>query len=173
MGDRRDLLRDVMQATRTSQVALARMSGVRQPSISQFLAGRVPFSDEMLERLLACMGYQLEISRTAEPSRLSRSDRLRWALHRRLATHLDGPALAAWDVHVTSNLERLRSGVRGEPHETNLARWERMIRDRDLGGIRHAMVGLDDDAIAMREVSPLAGILSQAERADVMSELAA
>jgi transcriptional regulator with XRE-family HTH domain len=60
---RGELLREVMRETRTAQSELSRLSGVRQPSISQFLSGTVELSDEQLDRLLSCMGYRLEVTR--------------------------------------------------------------------------------------------------------------
>ena len=47
----REVLREVMTESKVSQSELSRMSGVRQPSISQFLSGRIEMSDEMLDRL--------------------------------------------------------------------------------------------------------------------------
>jgi hypothetical protein len=47
-----------MRRTRTTQSELSRLSGVRQPSISQFLSGTVDLSDDQLDRLLSCMGYR-------------------------------------------------------------------------------------------------------------------
>jgi transcriptional regulator with XRE-family HTH domain len=171
MSERSIILREVMERTGTSQSALARMSGVKRPSINQFLADRAPFSDDMLARLLNCMGHTLEITRHAAPADLGRSDRLRWALHRRLAENLDDGVIAVWSPTVHRNLNRLASTVRGEPHVSNLGRWERAFRDRDLREIRHAMTDLDDDAIALREVSPLSGLLGDADRARVLAEV--
>ena len=37
----REVLREVMTESKVSQSELSRMSGVRQPSISQFLSGRI------------------------------------------------------------------------------------------------------------------------------------
>ena len=59
----REVLRDVITESKVSQSELSRMSGVRQPSISQFLSGRIEMSDEMLDRLLSCLGYRLEVVR--------------------------------------------------------------------------------------------------------------
>jgi len=42
------VLREVMLTTNTTQSELSRLSGVRQPSISQFLSGKVHLSDEQL-----------------------------------------------------------------------------------------------------------------------------
>lgn len=80
MGSR-DILRDVMAATGTSQSQLARVSGVRQPSISQFLSGTIDFSDDQIDRLLSCMGYRLEVSRQAIDADLTRSERRSWSMH--------------------------------------------------------------------------------------------
>ncbi len=57
MTSRGELLREVMSETDTTQSELSRVSGVRQPSISQFVSGRVDLSDEQLDRLLSCMGF--------------------------------------------------------------------------------------------------------------------
>jgi predicted XRE-type DNA-binding protein len=46
MSSRGDLLREVMLETSTTQSELSRVSGVHQPSISQFLSGKVELSDE-------------------------------------------------------------------------------------------------------------------------------
>lgn len=43
------------------QSELARLSGVHQPSISQFFSAKVDLSDKPLDRLLSCMGYRLEV----------------------------------------------------------------------------------------------------------------
>jgi plasmid maintenance system antidote protein VapI len=63
MPSRGGLLREVMLETSTTQSELSRVSGVHQPSISQFLSGKVELSDEQLDRLLSCMGYRLEVVR--------------------------------------------------------------------------------------------------------------
>jgi predicted XRE-type DNA-binding protein len=86
MRSRNDVLRD----TRMSQSELSRLSGVRQPSISQFLSGKVDLSDEQLDRLLSCMGYRLEIIRRPVVPELTRSEWRSWRLHRLLSTHLSG-----------------------------------------------------------------------------------
>ncbi|MCW2644765.1 MAG: hypothetical protein JWP07_874, partial [Pseudonocardiales bacterium] len=41
-----------MRETRTTQSELSRLSGVHQPSISQFLSHKIDMSDEQLDRLL-------------------------------------------------------------------------------------------------------------------------
>lgn len=168
MLDRIDVLREVMRETRTTQSELSRLSGVRQPSISQFLSGTIEFSDEQLDRLLSCMGYRLEVSRRPVRPQLTRSERRSWQLHRRLSTQLSRSSLQEWRPTIERNLKRLRTDVRGQPHLRNLDRWESLVQRADLPGMHRVLTGLDRDSIEMREVSPLGGVLSQEERSEVL-----
>lgn len=170
MSSRSDVLREVMLETGTTQSELSRTSGVRQPSISQYLSGRGHLSDRMLDRLLSCMGYHLEIVRRPVRPELGRSPERSWRLHRRLATHLTPQTFQQWRPIMLRNLQRLREGVRGQPHLRNLDRWQRLIQDGDLSSLRRVMTGLDPDSVQMREVSPMGGLLSQKERSEVLSQ---
>ena len=169
MPSRRELLRDVMRQTRTTQSELSRVSGVRQPSVSQFLSGKVDFSDEQLDRLLSCMGYRLEIVRRSTRPTLTRSELRSWRLHRQLSSHLNRQRLQEWRPTIERNLRRLRTGVSGQPHLRNLDRWESLIEIGDIPGLHRVLTGLDRDSIEMREVSPMSGLLSQEERATVLA----
>jgi hypothetical protein len=143
MPSRGGLLREVMLETSTTQSELSRVSGVHQPSISQFLSGKVELSDEQL-------------------------DRRSWRLHRRLSMHMTRTSLEQWLPTIGRNLERLRGSVSGEPHMRNLDRWRSLIDRGDVPGLRRVLTGLDRDSIEMREVSPMGGLLSQDERMDVL-----
>jgi transcriptional regulator with XRE-family HTH domain len=165
---RGEILQQVMLETGTTQSELSRVSGVRQPSISQFLSGRGHLSDEMLDRLLSCMGYRLEVIRRPFRQELGRSPKRSWELHRRLSSHLTSGSLNEWRPIMLRNLTRLREGTRGQPHLRNLDRWQRLIEDGDVSGLHRVMTGLDTDSIEMREVSPMRGLLSQQERTDVL-----
>lgn len=169
--DGRQVLRTVLTETGVSQSDLARVSGVKQPSISQFLSGRIGMSDEQLDRLLSCLGYRLEVIRRPVRVELDRSHHRSWSLHRQLATHLDAETLQTWIPTIDRNLARLKVAVRGEPHVTNLRRWDAMIDNGDLAAIRRTMTGLDTDSIQMREVSPLGGLLPQGERSRVLERV--
>ena len=154
-----------------TQSELSRISGVHQPSISQFLSGRTDLSDDMLERLLECMGYTLEVVRRPVQPRLTRSERRSWLLHRQLSRHLSPESLVEWTPRIHSNLDRLRSGVAGQPHTRNVERWQDLVDHGDVPGLRRVITGLDRDSIEMREVSPLGGLLGQDERDRVMASL--
>ncbi len=170
MPGRGELLREVMRETRTTQSDLSRLSGVRQPSISQFLSGTVELSDEQLDRLLSCMGYRLEVTRRPVVPELTRSERRSWRLHCRLSIRLTPASLQEWRPIIERNLGRLRDTVTGQPHSRNLDRWESLVRDGDVLGLHRVLTGLDRDSIEMREVSPMGGLLTQGERQAALRE---
>lgn len=157
-----------MLNTGTTQSDLSRLSGVWQPSISQFLSGKVQPSDEQLDRLLSCMGYRLEVIRRPVHPELTRSEWRSWWLHRRLSTHLTRLGLEQWRPTIERNLERLRSSVRGQPHLRNLDRWESLLDSGDVPGLHRVLTGLDRDSIEMREVSPVGGLLPNKERLEML-----
>jgi hypothetical protein len=167
---RGDVLREVMRETRTTQSWLSRLSGVRQPSISQFLSGKVDLSDEQLDRLLSCMGYRLEVVRRPVIPDLTRSERRSWRLHRQLSSLLTKDSLQEWRPVMERNLQRLRSSVTGQPHSRNLDRWDSLVKRGDVPGLHRVLTGLDRDSIEMREVSPMSGLLPHSERQAVLQE---
>lgn len=160
-----------MRETGTSQSELSRLSGVHQPSISQFLSGRVDLSDGQLDRLLSCMGRRLEVVFSVVEPELTRSERRSWLLHRRISSRMTRDTLDGLVPVIERNLSRLRRGATGEPHERNLHRWQVMVDTRDLPGLKRVSTGLDRDSIEMREVSPLRGLLSQQERSEVLGQV--
>ena len=159
-----------MLATGTTQSELSRVSGVRQPSISQFVSGKVELSDDQLDRLLSCMGLRLEVVRRAVTPDLTRSERRSWLLHRRISSHLTPASLQEWRPVIERNLDRLHGRVTGQPHQRNLQQWTSMVNGGDVLGLQRALTGLDRDSIEMREVSPMSGLLSPDERADVLAK---
>lgn len=171
MTSRGELLRQVMLETGTTQTTLSRISGVYQPSISQFLSGKVDLSDDQLDRLLSCMGRRLEVVRRPVIPELTYSERRSWRLHRQLSTHLTSERLEGWIAKLERNLERERTMVRGERHLKNVDRWQSLIEERDVLGLRRVMTGLDRDSIEMREVSPMGGLLPDSERLDILRDL--
>jgi transcriptional regulator with XRE-family HTH domain len=168
MSHRGELLREVMLETGTTQSELSRISGVHQPSISQFLSGRVELSDDMLDRLLSCLGYRLEVVRRPVRSELPRSEERSWRLHRQLSRNLNPSTFEGWRPTILRNLERLRVRTTGQPHLRNLDRWQHLVERGDLPGLHRVLTGLDRDSVEMREVSPMGGLLSQRERSEVL-----
>ena len=172
MVSRGELLCQVMLETSTTQSTLSRISGVHQPSISQFLSGKIELSDEQLDRLLSCMGRRLEVVRRIVVPELTRSERRSWMLHRQLSSHLTRTTLDSWRPILERNLERLRDSVTGQPHERNLVLWRSLVEEPDVLGLHRVLTGLDRQSTEMREVSPMRGLLSERERLEVLDELA-
>ena len=168
MSGRSDVLREVMLETGTTQSDLSRLSGVRQPSISGFLSGRVHLSDEQLDRLLSCMGRRLEVVRRPVVPKLTRSEHRSWQLHRRLSTLLDRHSFKDWKPTIEHNLDHLSEGVTGQPHEGNLDRWRQLVDHGDVPGLHRVLTGLDRDSIEMREVSPMSGLLPDDQRREIL-----
>mgnify|MGYP000867324423 FL=1 len=171
MTNRGDVLREVMLETGTTQSDLSRLSGVRQPSISGFLSGRVQLSDEQLDRLLSCMGRRLEVVRRPIVPHLTRSERRSWQLHSRLSMNLDRGRLQEWQPRIEGNLVRLSQVITGQPHERNLQRWRDLVDRHDILGLHRALTGLDRESIEMREVSPMSGLLTEDERQMVLNRV--
>ncbi len=168
MTERSQILHVVMKETGTSQSELSRLSGVHQPSISQFLSGRVDLSDEKLDRLLSSMGYRLEVTRRPVRPELNRSEMRSWNLHREISRKLNSSSLEMWRPVIEGNLRRLKREVKGQPHHRNLSRWEQSLKENDVLTLHRVLAGLDRDSIEMREVSPMRGILSQDERSEIL-----
>ena len=167
------MLREVMLETSTTQSDLSRLSGVRQPSISGFLSGRVDLSDDQLERLLSCMGYRLEVVRRPVVPKLTRSERRSWQLHRRLSSLLNRDSIQEWRPTIERNVKRLSDQVTGQSHERNLHGWRDLVDRGDLPGlhrVHRVLTGLDRDSVEMREVSPMGGLLTQQQRSEAMVE---
>jgi hypothetical protein len=78
--------------------------------------------------------------------------------------------LQEWRPRIERNLRRLQSSVSGQPHLRNLGRWESLVEHGDVPGLHRVLTGLDRDSIEMREISPMGGLLPQAERSAVLAE---
>ena len=168
MTSRSEVLHEVMLETGITQSDLSRLSGVRQPSISGFLSGRVDLSDNQLDRLLSCMGFRLEVVRRPIVPQLTRSERRSWQLHRRLSTLLNRQSFKDWKPTIERNLDRISERVTGQPHERNLNRWRKLVDSSDVPGLHRVLTGLDRDSIEMREVSPVSGLLPDEQRREVL-----
>lgn len=168
MGEFAEPLRMVMRRAGITQSELARLSGVHQPSISQYLSGKIDMTDEQLDRLLSCMGYRLQVVRRPIKPELTRSERRSWQLHRHLSRNLTRSTLDEWRPQIRRNFRRLRGSVQGQPHLRNIKRWHSLVESGDISGLHRLLTGLDRDSIEMREVSPFGGLLSEEVRSELL-----
>lgn len=102
---------------------------------------------------------------------LTRSEHRSWLLHRTISSHLTRETLGVWKPKIVDNLSRLREGVTGQPHTRNVERWQSLIDDGDILGLKRVLTGLDRGSIEMREVSPMRGILTEQDRLDVLARV--
>src|ERR1700758_5631659 len=119
----------------------------------------MPGRGDLLDRLLACMGSWLEVTRRPVVPELTRSERRSWRLHCRLSIRLTPASLEEWRPVIERNLQLLRGSVTGQPHSRNLERWQSLIGHDDVLGLHRVLTGLDRDSIEMRAVSPMGGLL--------------
>ena len=170
MGTRGDLLDQVMSETGTTQSRLSRLSGVHQPSISQFVSGRTELSHEMLDRLLECMGHRLEVTRRNRPAQLHPLRAPLMAVAPGPSVRLSQQSLDTWLPHIESRLD-----PPSHPHHRLATHPEPRALDQTWSaiamclGIRRVLNGLDRDSIEMREVSPLGGLLGEQDRLTVLA----
>ncbi|MDR0432617.1 MAG: helix-turn-helix domain-containing protein [Bifidobacteriaceae bacterium] len=156
-----------MRESGTSQTELSGLTGVSQGRISEYVAGKVTMSQAMLSHLLSAMGYAAEIAVIRAP--LNISDERSWRLHRAVAKKLTAGVIGKAKPRLIKNVLAQRAAVRGEPHLSHLAQWERMIRAEDVQSIRRCCLDVGDFGREMREVSPLGGILTQSERLEALA----
>lgn len=163
------MLKHGMSLAGISQSELSRISGVPQSKISRYVRGVLEPSTETLARLLDGMGVRARVS--VESVGMERSKRRSWLLHRRIARKLsDTMGTVDWS-RMQRNLDRVREGTQGQPHERNMDRWQQIITSHDLRTLRRVLVDPSTDGIEMREVSPMTGFLTEGERLEVLAEV--
>lgn len=148
-----------MTLTGTTAGRLAGFSGIGESLISQFACGEGEFAQAELDLLLGSMGFEIKPDRSVVVVEMSKSECRSWLAHRELSAYLTKWPGIDWQSTVLANIDRLRRGIRGQPHCDNLVRWRRIAEEGGLRDLRHPLVGLDRRAIEMREVSPMGGLL--------------
>ena len=164
MNDLQAKLASVLADRNLTQTELSLLTGVSQPRLSAYVNGRVGLSLDMFTYLMSSLGQRVTVTVETAPADLNRSDRHSWQLHRAVAMKMDSVSLDAWRPRIASNIIRLRNTVQGEPHEHNLVRWENLVREGDVRALKRVMLDIGPDGIAMRNVSPFTGALTQEER---------
>jgi len=156
-----DVVREIRRHAGLTQTALARRAGTSQPTIAAYEAGAKSPTWRTLERLAAAASSELVV-RAVRP--MTREDRRSLAWHRALVRHLERrpeETLAIARRNLSAWLENGRSG------RALLERWERWL---ELPTPDLVLLTLDPGPVGreMRQTSPFAGVLSAAERAQVL-----
>lgn len=157
-----------MDSTGTSQVELSRLTGLPPSKISRYVSGKLEPSEPTLNLLMSSLGLRVDFD--VSPVPMERTKRRSWLLHRQVSHKLGVTGIddSGWE-RMQRNLNRVRSNTQGPVHERNLDRWQRIIDSRSLRDLQRVLVDTSTDGIAMREVSPMTGFLTEDERLGVLA----
>ncbi len=153
-------IRELREKAKITQAALARAGGTSQPTVAAYEAGRKSPTVGTVQRLARAVG--LHAAMEYYPP-LTREERRSLHLHRAIANRLTldpEPVLAQARRCLTGMV------VRAGASSQLLREWE-VVLDRPLPALLATMIAQDPWARELRHVTPFAGILSAAERADV------
>lgn len=124
---------------------------------------------DTLTKALEALGTSLD----AELPKLSisrlerREDRVALELHKAIAKKLIDDPIGTRAV-VPGNIERLRERVQGAEMKRVLERWEELSSAQNIGPLIDAMLGDSSLSRTMRQTSPFAGVLNEAERLEAI-----
>jgi transcriptional regulator with XRE-family HTH domain len=155
-------LRELVDMT---QAELARAGGTSQPAIAAYESGRKSPTMSTLSRLARAVS--LEAAVVFHPP-LTREDRRSIQMHRAIARRLaDEPNWVLAQARRTLATMIQRQGGVSAP----LREWE-VLLDRPLSGLLPLLTDPDPWARELRHVTPFAGVLTAAERAEVYRKFA-
>lgn len=154
-----------LRACRTSaglsQQSLADAAGTSQPTVAAYEAGRVTPNVDTFVRLLEACGFTIDVVRDLETPRWTRVEEKSLAIHREIAARLLSEQSATLQK-ARSNLNKLRASDRG--HAAGLLdQWDDLL-DQPLDEIVTAMLARTHLGIDLRQMTPFAGVLTDAER---------
>jgi len=166
--NRSELLRRSLDMTGMNQSELSRLTGVPQSKISRYVTNRLEPSERIFDLLISSLGIQVSIE--VSPVSMERTKLRSWMLHREISRKLTEIGPSDWE-QMSHTLERVRSGVQGQPHTRNADRWQQIIDNHDIHELRRILVDTSTDGIEMREVSPMAGFLTNDERLKILERV--
>lgn len=144
-----------------SQRALADAAGTSQPTVAAYEAGRVTPSVPTLDRLLQACGYTIDVVPDVDPPRWTRVEEKSLAIHRQIAARLlQNPVPTIKKAR--TNLARLRGADAGHSARW-IDEWDAIL-DRSPDEIATAMLARTQRGIDLRQMTPFAGVVSDAER---------
>lgn len=161
-------LRHCRERARMSQKALADAAGTSQPTVAAYESGRVTPSVPTLLRLLKACGFTIKITPNTDTPRWTRVEEKSLAVHQRIAAQLlKDPERTI--LKARSNLDQLRKADRGHSARW-LDEWDDLL-DRPTDEIVTAMLARTQDAIDLRQMTPFAGVITDAERSEALQSV--
>jgi len=167
--DRSTTLQQALRAAGISQSELARRSGVPQGRISDYVNRKFEPSTVMFDRLMSALGMTAHV--TVTPTGMQRTEIRSWLLHRLIADKLRGGINQDdWDL-MRHNLDHVRLNTSGASFNHCLNKWDDIIDQQNLGELISVLTDISPNGVAMREVSPMTGFLTEDERLGVLTDI--
>jgi len=159
------VVQDLRASARVTQSELAKMAGTSQPTIAAYEAGTKSPTLRTLARLASAAGRDVVISFVPASTR---EDRRSLHLHRAIAEKLRRSPESTVDA-ARRNLRRM---LPQHPEAEQLLRAWNEILDLPTDMVIEVMIDPAMQARDLRQVTPFAGILTAAERAEVYGAFA-
>lgn len=153
-------VRTLRERAALTQAALARAAGTSQPTIAAYETGQKSPTVNTVERLATAAGLEATVDFVP---RLTREDRRSLALHHAIATRLAAEPERVL-ARARRTLARMARGTDTRPQL--LLEWKLLLR-RPVLALLPVLTDPNPWARELRQVTPFAGILTAAERADV------
>jgi transcriptional regulator with XRE-family HTH domain len=158
-------IRQLRERAALTQAALARAGGTSQPAIAAYEAGDKSPTLTTLERLANAVGLEATVDFVPP---LTREDRRSLALHRAIAARL-----AQDPERVLAQARRtLARMIAAAPLPSVLLREWGVLLERPLDALLPVLTDPRPWVRELRHVTPFAGVLSAAERAEVYRAVA-
>jgi transcriptional regulator with XRE-family HTH domain len=143
--------------------ALADLAGTSAPTISNYEHGKREPMLSTIERLADAAGFDVEVTLHR---RLSRSDRIKLAYHEAIDRKLQRDPDSVIGT-ARRFLDLLRSVNRNSGSDVYFERWESLL-DGPVEQLHETLTSRAQHAVDLRNVSPFAGVLDQAERQEIL-----
>jgi transcriptional regulator with XRE-family HTH domain len=158
-------IRALRELTDLTQAALARAGGTSQPTVAAYEADRKSPTIGTVRRLARAVGLDAAVEYFPP---LTREDRRSLGLHRAIARQLrqNPDAVLAQARHCLATMMARQEGL-----SLPLREWS-VLLDRPVEALLPLLADLDPWARELRHVTPFAGVLTAAERAEVYRRFA-
>lgn len=162
------VIRKRRQRAGLSQDALATAAVTSQPTIAAYEAGRVVPSVPTLSRILESCGHSLAVEPSTTHVRWTRVEEKSLAIHRAIAARLlTDPMPVLTKAH--HNLDTLRDSDLG--HASHLLNeWDHLLNG-PVDEIVTTLLARTQRAIDLRQMTPFAGVLTDAERRSILQSV--
>jgi transcriptional regulator with XRE-family HTH domain len=147
-----------------SQRQLAARAGTSGATIAAYERGTKEPRLSTLRRLVEATGARLDVgwAPVDDAGTLTREERRSLALHRSIAARLAADPEGVL-TRARKNLRMMRRANDDGSAEPWFTEWERLLRG-SISGVIEALVSRDERARDLRQVTPFAGVLTDAER---------